>query len=455
MTSKQEKRAITVTTAILSVLAVIALFTIVAWAIIAIAKLEPVTSAQAYVNTVTNADGKEKYFMELEYWENADGKGKEVFEFSFNGYTDVENKAVLGKGVQFVSGELRQGLKSLVSQMPTVLNDLLQGTLIGWDVESYDYDEQNSTSWVSLDEIGFGDRMYVSIGDEYYKVAMDGTYTRTEQSFNFSKSFVNFFKCLFTDINGFNHDENWYDTHAYVHQYTMTQFYCEILNSMIHTNAGYGSTVCNLVDLGKYFSVFALNENGAEVEVTDKVINNVFFAVKVTKHYEGLRRASDSSFGQLLGDANYSTVDSDNYFNDYSSTEILPTLTASAFDYYTLSSGGYVAKIKQSVLDTLHESKIHEIVVDINVNDNYFNGNRDFVGIMASSFNGLKLKAMRIGLYQSTEKITFTIYESNDFKVLTGLSIDDIEVHAAGRYSENVKVVENIFGFYPGNEETV
>ena len=97
MSAKAEKAAITVCTVILVILAVIGVFIIAAWAIVTLGDLDPVTTAQAYVNTVTTKDGEERYFMEIEYWENADGKGKEVFEFTFNAYADINMQTVTGK----------------------------------------------------------------------------------------------------------------------------------------------------------------------------------------------------------------------------------------------------------------------------------------------------------------------------------------------------------------------
>ncbi len=116
MSAKAEKAAITVCTVILVILGVVGVLLIAAWAVVSIADLDPVTTAQAYVNTVTTKDGEERYFMEMEYWENADGNGKEVFEFTFNAYADINMQTVTGRGVQFVCNDaLRKGLETLVS----------------------------------------------------------------------------------------------------------------------------------------------------------------------------------------------------------------------------------------------------------------------------------------------------------------------------------------------------
>ena len=138
MSAKGEKAAITITTIILSILAVLSVFVIAAWAVVSLADIGPENTAQAYVSTVTTADGSERYFMELEYWENADGKGKEVFEFTFNGYTDWQQQAVLGKGVQYVANEGASGLPSILSGG-------------NWSQAFYDYDERYNTAWASLE----------------------------------------------------------------------------------------------------------------------------------------------------------------------------------------------------------------------------------------------------------------------------------------------------------------
>ena len=444
MSAKAEKAAITVCTVILVILAVIGVFIIAAWAIITLGDLDPVTTAQAYVNTVTTKDGEERYFMEIEYWENADGNGKEVFEFTFNAYADINMQTVTGKGIQFVSGETRQGLEDLVGKFASA-DDVL-GVVSGWDTYAYDVDDYGG-SWASTDEVEFGDKMYLDIGGTVYAVAMDGTYTTEEKSFNLGKSILNGVRCIFTDWNGFNHDENWWDTHVYEYEYTMKDFYNEVLYAAAHNNKGYGSSVLNLVDLGKYMSVFEFNENGQLEEVTSRDVNDVYFAIKVTRHYEGFRRASESSFGQLLGDQFFTTVDSDNYYNDYSDTAVLPTLTGKDFDYYDVPTmGGYVAFAKQEVLDELAAGGVREVVVDINVNDGYFAGNTQLIGVAASSFGGLKLKELRVTLYQDVDETKpFYVFESDTFESSTGLAIGDIELTSAGRYESDVQVVASRF----------
>ena len=176
-------------------------------------------------------------------------------------------------------------------------------------------------------------------------------------------------------------------------------------------------------------------------------VNDVYFAIKVTRHYEGFRRASESSFGQLLGDQFFTTVDSDNYYNDYSDTAVLPTLTGKDFDYYDVPTmGGYVAFVKQEVLDELAAGGVREVVVDINVNDGYFAGNTQLIGVAASGFGGLKLKELRVTLYQDVDETKpFYVFESDTFESSTGLAIDDIELTSAGRYESDVQVVANRF----------
>lgn len=431
---KGEMVAITITTVILCILASLGLVLIAAWAVVSLSDLGPENTAQAYVSTVTTATGEERHFMELEYWENADGKGKEVFEFAFNGYTDFKQQAVLGKGVQYVANDAG-GLASILTG--------------GWSQIFYDYDEQNSSGWVSLEgeQIGIGDGMFISIGDDTYQLRMEGKWYESVETFNLIKSVGSVFRNLFTDIDGFSRRESWYDTKVIEHSYTMQDFYNDLIRSMMQNTTGYGSTVCNLVDLAKYFNLYKLDENNNPVLVTDATDNSIFFSIKVTKHYEGLRRAAESNFGMLLGDPSFTTVDSDNYYNDYSSTAVLPTLTGSDFDYYELGTGGYIAFVKQSVVDELKIAGVEEVAVDINCNDSFFIGDTDLVAIEASSFGGLKLKALRITLYQDSEELDFTIYEASKFESVTGLAIDDISISSVGRFEENISVELSDFWF--------
>lgn len=425
MSAKAEKTAITICTTLLVILAVIGVFIIAGWATVSIAELGPVTSAQAYVNTVTTSDGEEKYFMELEYWENADGTGKEVFEFTFNAYSDIKMQAVLGKGVQFVYNDgARQGLEELASLF--FGTDSILGDLAGWDTFAYDKDEIGN-AWASTNEVEYGDPMFLSIGDKVYSATMDGTYTTVTKSFNFIKAVTNFLPLLFTDAAGLSDDEWYNNVYTTEHEYTMKDFYNEVLYAAAHTNTGYGSTVLNMVELGKYMSIREVNDQGQEVEVTDHDHNEVYFAVKVTKHREGFRRASESSFGQLLGDSSYTTVPTDNIYNDYSEIEITPYLTSRDFNYYQLAgTDGYIPKIKPETLERLEASGANGFVVVFDERDGIFADGKKIVGITADSFGGLKVKNLSVTLYRpADEKAVFTVFGSDDFESVTGIDLDN------------------------------
>ena len=63
-----------------------------------------------------------------------------------------------------------------------------------------------------------------------------------------------------------------------------------------------------------------------------------------------------------------------------------------------------------------------------------------------SSFGGLKLKALRITLYQDVaETKPFYVFESDTFESVTGLAIEDIKLSSAGRFDSDVQLVSNRF----------
>ena len=388
--------------------------------------------------------------MEIEYWENADGNGKEVFEFTFNAYADINMQTVTGTGraVRVRDDALRTGagrrLHPEVLRQPThVLGD--HGRLGHLRLRP---STTTAPAWASTEEVEFGDHMFLAIGGTRSTLRSNGRDVHHNGAIlQLCQSVINFFPVLFTNAAGFTNDDNWYDTQVHVHEYTMKDFYNEVLNVAAHTNTGYGSAVLNLVELGQYMSIYRFNEDGQQEEVTDHDVNDVYFAVKVTRHYEGFRRASESNFGQLLGDQFFTTVDSDNYYNDYSSTAVLPTLTGADFDYYEASEmGGYIAVIKPEVLEDMKAGGVREVVVDLNVNDSYFGGNTQLIGVATSSFGGLKLKALRITLYQDVaETKPFYVFESDTFESVTGLAIEDIKLSSAGRFDSDVQLVSNRF----------
>lgn len=338
---------IIILTAILVIAGTLGLLLSSAWIYFQINKSAgPESHVTSYVSTIKDENGEERYFMELEYWENADGKGAEVFEFCFNAYTGVDCTTVIQKVAQFWripgEGSSNAGL-SILAEMLRKFNDE------DWNANYYDRD--GGASFKSVDAVDCSTKQYVTINDALFSIQMNGTYTTTYKSVNLIKSVGSFFKNLFTDWSAFEKDESWYDVHYESHNYNMIDFYTECLNALVYNNIGYGTNILSLVDLSKYFTL----QDGSSGQFVD-IENNQeyakqYFAVKVTKHREGMRRAGESNALMLNNDAKWTLVETDDIYNDYTTVTRLRDITLDDVEFFfSARLNGYVARIKDDVV---------------------------------------------------------------------------------------------------------
>lgn len=368
MKSKSKKAldvVVIIITAILVIAGTLGLLLSSAWVYFQINKSAgPESHVTSYVSTIKDENDEERYFMELEYWENADGKGAEVFEFCFNAYSGIDCTTVIQKVAQFwripgveiattasdistyVFANTTAGLADLATILANKTSDTLEND---WNANYYDRD--GGASFKSIDAVDCSTKQYVTISDALFSIQMNGTYTTTYKSVNFIKSVGSFFKNLFTDWSAFGKDESWYDVHYESHNYTMTDFYSACLNALVYNNVGYGTNILSLVDLSKYFTL----QDGSSGQFVD-IENNQeyekqYFAVKVTKHREGMRRAGESNALMLNNDAEWTLVETDGVYNDYTTVTRLREITIDDVEFFfSARLNGYVARIKDDVV---------------------------------------------------------------------------------------------------------
>ena len=94
-------------------------------------ELLPQTAIISYVGSITDNDGEERSFIEIQHFEDESGSGVEMYELILTGYTDFEKSGVISKGVQFVETEgANDGLTNF---------------------KKYYYDRQKDLSWQAVE----------------------------------------------------------------------------------------------------------------------------------------------------------------------------------------------------------------------------------------------------------------------------------------------------------------
>lgn len=359
----------------------------------------PETHVTSYVSTIVDENGEERQFIEVEYWENLDGSGKKVIEISFNAYSGQDATHVRRMGVQYS-----------IDSDATNIFDI---------IKAFNYTQDGGASWKALgtEVIDVGTPMYLKIGDELISVAMDGTYIEYGYNFNFAKGFTNFFKWAFAnekyklDIN----DKSFgYTVTETVKQYTMSDFYTDVFNAVIHNNVGYGSNILSLVDLSKYFTIKKRVGNLNQWESIEKYQEhqNEYFSIKVTRHRDGFYRAKESVFGMYRGDAEFSLVETDTILNDFTSIDDIVTLTYQDFDYKLCEAyGGYIAYINEDTRAALSLGRVEAIAINLDFSSQFFLGaDKPVIGIMYDCVN---VSNVVLTFNQNTFPIFFEFYDKN------------------------------------------
>ena len=103
--------------------------------------------------------GEELSAIESNYYANKNGQGYEVVELLFNAYSGISQDAIYSRGFQLVDNGKD-------------------------DPKLYYYDRYDGVSFETGHEYSWGDKMLISIDGKPYAVALDGTYTTSETSFD-------------------------------------------------------------------------------------------------------------------------------------------------------------------------------------------------------------------------------------------------------------------------------
>lgn len=351
----------------------------------------PETHISTYVGNIIDENGNDRCFLEVEYWENANHKGQRVLEIRFNSYTDPTSSHVIKRGVQFN----------------------LDGTQNIYTCDKINYEKDGNASWKAVNEIDTNTNMYVKIDDEAFSLCMDGTYVEYSYNFNFAKGFVNFFKWGFANEKyrlDINNKEFAHTRTETVRNYTMDDFYKYLFN-VVDTNAGYGENILSLVDLANFFSIKRQDKSGAFIDVElGQESQAEYFSIHTTKHREGLIRAKDSDFGMYFGDGEFTLVETDTWFDDFTNIVDNIILTERDFNYkYCSEYDGCVAVLKDSIKSMFTQNMEVEINFDIS-NINFVNQNYNIIGIL---YDFAKISKITLTFNTNTYPLFYEFYDES------------------------------------------
>lgn len=328
----------------------------------------PKTVNISYVNTLTDQNGDEVYFLELNNYTNVDGSGAKMTELIFNYYTDYK---VLGTiesyGIQRVEGA--------------------DGTY-----KYYYYKKFADGGYKTMNILDREDMLYVAIEGKCYAVSLDGTYDIVTEKFDLFKPLK---KAL-----GVKMEENgkaWRSQNTTTYNYSFLDFFKAAAECLTVSSYGYGDYVLPIVDLAQYFSLSELNETTGQFEPAEYTTNVVsYFGVRVHNDKTGVVNAAQSRFKIVADDFNYNTTGLD-FNQDYWKYEVKYTLSAADFKYvYNPLLDGYVMSIDSKRVNEINGYSVAvDIVIDLR--DLYlFKKGFNVKGIAAFGLYGFKLNSITL-----------------------------------------------------------
>lgn len=320
-------------------------------------ELLPQTAIISYVGSITDNDGEERSFIEIQHFEDESGNGVEMYELILTGYTDFEKSGVISKGVQFVETEgANDGLTNF---------------------KKYYYDRQKDLSWQSVEVLDRDTLLWVEIAGEMYAVSLDGKKSGTYEEYTVG-SVLNgiggWFRSWFT-----KEDVKFTETKTWTTYKDLDDMFIEMCSKLSTSNVKQGSYTMSLVDLANFFKLQRYDEDKKSLVSCDKqTFQSEYFKTKVNVYTDGVKVATQSYFDIIANDNEWVSESINAEKEDYSKVEVYPTLLASDFDWnfyksYTLASSNginvtlqnvFIPTIKEEVLTSLKAEKTSAVKID-------------------------------------------------------------------------------------------
>lgn len=265
----------------------------------------PTLVTSTYVTTVENSHTGEKLTaIEANYYQNYNGKGKEIVELLFNVYSGIDKQAIYSRGFQLIIGKDKNQL--------------------------FYYDKYDGVSFETGHEYIWGDPLIVDINGTTYAVRMDGKYKQKHVEDRvgsiMTKGIFGLPVVLFDIVkNGFT------KTYYTDENYTIDQLLLKIKSIIKSSSNGTGDSVIPLIDLGDFLHVYEINDGViSDTAVGENTLQNSYFTMKTHYDKRGIVWAKQSMFNSVANDSNYNVS---GLLADVDYWQVTSTLTLTQDDF--------------------------------------------------------------------------------------------------------------------------
>ena len=362
----------------------------------------PTTQKTLYTSALTYAqedeNGEQPYPIEVKVYKNLNENGLGVYDVKFNYYTDTtipetedEYKNVYSAGFQFIDNVSmynpnRFSLGVWCSFFDTVFSNVAY------------YNSTNGVSFYAINSLSPDDSWIV---DYTFSETVNGVETTSN---NLAKLYQRGWVQTGSGSLGWRYFEN-------------RNIYSALLN-LIQSSASLSDGVYILqLDMSDYFTFKIYNQETGQFDVDTSDNMSVLANVKITVSSNGLVDSSQSLFGQVAYDADYSYGDVAP--SDYWESKTIYSLTANDFSFSTNDDGLVVATIKEDILEYISQFKRLYLRIYINLDSFYFDG------LAENAFGGLPVDQVTI---TSSIETGFAIYEDYNIIADDTVTIIDMEV---------------------------
>ena len=357
------------------------------------------------------------YPIEVNYYSNKEGNGKEVFEIKFNSYTSPSMENYNGYGLQYVSPEWKWSTYDFYSGF---FNHKYYDYVYG---NCDYYNTGDGTSFSATNPLNNDDQLIFDINGEAFGLKCYSNWQKTANA---------------TEIE--NHVV-YIDSFAWVHRYRSYdwQMIAQVLYQMAKS-LNYGDYEIGYVDLAPYVEITKYNETTRQFE-NFRVGDNfkAFFKIKIHNDKNGMSSSQQSLFKMLNSDPYYFTADKNQ--TDYWKYITTFDLKLEHFKENETEDGTYIM-LNLTKVPYLLEDEDLEINLTLNLDELYAQG-KNIVGIEVYGFQGLPLKKLEI--ISSTERNFYILAHALD-----GSGLENI-----GKSANVNLIISETSGFEGGVYEVV
>lgn len=370
------------------------------------------TVSTAYVGNLKHDENK-KYFMEVDYFSNAQNNGEEVLDIRLNYYSDPSKvpedeevfKSIYSSGIQFIGTPVFNSIKNIRKKAKTIFKDGISSYhFVPTGDNYYFYNTSNDTSYTAVNEVGIDGNKWI--------IDFDGTIGLVEQ-----KGFITDDYAYIKSTTNF-----WSETTRHYQEQDFMCFVSKLYDSVKSLDNGLDVL---RFDMSKWFRGYILDESGRKFETLEHGHENwMFVDVKVNKSSHGLISASQSLFKMVKDDPNYSFDGS--VLSDYWKSSTIYNLTVNDFDFisHNGSTTDYLARLKPTAINYLWSFNNLDINVIIDLDSKYLTDIvKKLVGFAQNPYGILDIKQTTI---KSKTPTIFKVYEQLKNAQLTNVTIETI-----------------------------